>query len=218
LLSFALVQRIRSIMRKPWNNWFHCTGSTYGAWLRGDQRGRRDRKGKISVPYDYKNPPPAGMYAGLYRYCLKLMTRDAVVLKREECEIACRKFVEALRFHGVEFVDVCVTPTHFHALCRFVGVSRGGKSPGIAIPGPGADARATRIRDPRHLIGIAKKESARALSKMGLRPKSGIWAVRGKNKEIRDRIHQVRVARYIRAHVKRGGIVWSLHKEKWTPG
>ncbi len=183
--------------------------------MRGDPRGWRDRKGKISVRYDYKSAPRVNPHAGLYRYCLKLMRRDAVVLGGEELEIVARRFGEVLRFHGVEFVDLCVSPTHFHVLCRFVGLSHDGRSPGIAIPGLWADARATRKREPRHLIGIAKKESAREVSKCGLRGEAGIWAVRGKNKEVRDRIHQVRVARYIRAHAKRGAVVWSVWKGRW---
>jgi hypothetical protein len=201
--------RISGVMaRRAWNNWFHCIGTTYGAWLRGDARGWRARKHREHVPYDYKNPPPEGTYARLEAYSKFVMKRDAVVLEWEERVVACRKIYEALTFHDVQVVQLCVSATHFHVLCRFERVS-----PGIAIPGfgiPGSNPRASVHREPRHLIGIAKKESARGLSRMGLRPEGGIWAVRCKCKPIRNRGHQVRVARYILAHYKRGAAVFSL--------
>jgi hypothetical protein len=134
------------------------------------------------------------------------MKRDAVVLSWDEQVRTCRKIMEALTYHNVEVVQLCVSPTHFHVLCRFVPLSAG-----IAIPGLD-NPRASTIRDPRHLIGIAKKESARELSKTGARTKGGIWAVRCKCKPIRDRRHQVRVTRYIYAHHKHGAAVFSLLK------
>lgn len=187
----------------PWNNWFHCVGTTYGAWLRGDPRGWRARHHKAHVPYDYKSPPPKGAYDRLLAHCRSLMKRDIVILSRPEQELACQKLLDALHFHNVEVLTLCVSPTHFHVLCRF-----------IPLPGSSAqenvNPRASRIRKPRHLIGIAKKESARALSAAGLRSQGGIWAVRCKCKPIRDRRHQLRAFRYIRAHFKRNAVVWTL--------
>jgi hypothetical protein len=194
--------------KTPWNNWYHVTGSTYGAWLRGDPRGWRARHHREHCVGDYKNPPPPGTYADLYNYSKFLMKRDAVILTHDQCFIAAEKMAQALLFHDVEIIDLCVTPTHFHVLCRFIGLA----DPGIAIPGRGiANPLSSKNRAPRHLIGIAKKESARALSKRGLSSPGGIWAVRCRPKPIRDRRHQIRVARYIHAHHKREGIVYSLH-------
>jgi REP element-mobilizing transposase RayT len=190
----------------PWNNWYHCVGTTYGAWLRGDGRGWRSRHHREHVDGDYKNPPPAGKYSRLLRYTKFIMKRDAVILDEAQRRAAAEKIAEALAYHNVQFVDLCVSPTHFHVLCRFEPIS-----PGIAIPGLKLNPGATRIRTPRHLIGIAKKESARHLSKLGLLRPGGAWAVRCKCKPVRDRRHQLRVTRYIRAHVKRGAIVWSIH-------
>jgi len=193
--------------RKPWNNWFHCVGTTYGAWLRGDARGWRSRKHKIHVPYDYHHPSPPGRYDRLLAYSKFIMKRDVVELAWLERVTICWKIHEALTFHNVEVVQLCVSPTHFHVLCRFVPLS-----PGTAVPGLD-NPNASNIREPRHLIGIAKRESARTLSKAGTRPEGGIWAVRCKCKSIRDRRHQIRVARYILAHYKRGAAVWQLIQE-----
>jgi hypothetical protein len=192
------------IKRKLWNNWFHCIGTTYGAWLRGDPRGWRSRKHREHVPYDYQHPPPPGTYDRLNAYSKFIMHRQTVTLEWAERVAVCRKIYEALAFHNVEVVQLCVSATHFHVLCRFESVS-----PGIAIPGLD-NPRASTNRNPRHLIGVAKKESARALSASGVRPEGGIWVVRCKCKPIRDRRHQVRVARYIYAHYKRGAAVWAL--------
>ena len=193
--------------KKAWNNWYHCIGTTYGAWLRGDPRGWRSRKHREHVPYDYKHPPPAGNYDRLHAYSKFIMGRDTVVLNWDERVMVCKTIFAALGFHNVEVAELCVSATHFHALCRFIPLS-----PGIAIPGLD-NPRASQNRDPRHLIGIAKKESARSLSKSGMRPQGGVWAVRCKCKPIRDRRHQVRVARYIFAHYKHGAAVWRLVRD-----
>src|SRR5947209_9061428 len=62
----------------PWSNWYHCTGSTYGTWLRGDPRGWRARHHREHVNGDYHSPPPRGMYDKLHARSKKLMKRDAV--------------------------------------------------------------------------------------------------------------------------------------------
>jgi hypothetical protein len=41
-----------------WRDWYHVTGSTYGAWLPGDPRGFRTRHHRQHVEGDYKDPPP----------------------------------------------------------------------------------------------------------------------------------------------------------------
>jgi REP element-mobilizing transposase RayT len=189
--------------RAPWNNWYHVTGSTYGAWLRGDPRGWRSRHHREHVHGDYKNPPPPGTYTRLHNYSRSIMKRDPVTLTWPQRLLAATKMAESLQRHQVELIDLCVSPTHFHILCRF-----NPPSPGIAIPG---------LRTPRHLVGIAKKDAARALSDLGLTPPGGIWAVRCKAKPIRNRHHQLRVSRYIPAHIRRGAAVYSIHLKKKNP-
>ena len=44
-----------------WNNWYHCVGSTYGSWLRGDPRGFSTFRHREHVEGDYRSPPiPVG--------------------------------------------------------------------------------------------------------------------------------------------------------------
>src|SRR2546430_1609317 len=45
---------------RAWNGGYHCTGSTYGTWLRGDPRGWRSSKHHVHVDGDYKKRPPTG--------------------------------------------------------------------------------------------------------------------------------------------------------------
>ena len=133
----------------PWNNWVHCTGSTYGSWLRGDPRGCRARHHREHVEGDYKNRPPPGAYDELFQRSKSLMKRTGVRLSWEARVHACRTMVEALRFHHVDVQDLCVGANHWPALARFYPV----------------DSETWRIiqlegrsqkRDPKHLLGIAK--------------------------------------------------------------
>src|SRR5215207_6778504 len=93
----------------PWNNWMHCTGSTYGSWLRGDPRGWRERDHRRHVEGDYRSPPAPGTGDAIFEQSKRLMKREGVTL-------------EALRFHEVQVVDLCVGARHWHALARFYPV------------------------------------------------------------------------------------------------
>ena len=85
----------RGFTMVPWNNWYHCTGSTKGTWLRGDPRGWRARRHREHCVGDYKNPPPPGMYADLLALSKKLSKRR-VVLSPLQREVTCRAMAEAL--------------------------------------------------------------------------------------------------------------------------
>ena len=181
--------------RKPaWNNWLHCTGSTYGTWLRGDPRGWRSRDHREHVDGDHKQPPPKGKYDELHEQSKQLMKRARVVLNPEQRGIACRVMVEALLYHKVEVLSFCVGAKHWQGLVRF-------HAPGTIL---------TKDRLARHLMGIAKKRSARYLSDAQLVDRGGVWAKRCRPMPINDRAHQVRVFGYIRDHRKKGAAVWSL--------
>jgi len=196
----------------PWRNWFHCGGSTYGTWLRGDPRGWRSRHHREHVEGDYKNPPPPGEYDELHERSRHLMKRNEVFLNREHRMIACREMGQSLLRHGVELVDLCVSAAHYHILARFTRVGEE-RSPGIRIPGlpegKNIDTYEILKRIARQYVGIAKKDSARALSDAGLLAPGGVWTVRGSIKPIEERQHQLRVARYIRDHACHGAAVWS---------
>ncbi len=200
-------------MPPPWKNWYHVTGNTYGTWLPGDPRGWRARHHREHVEGDYKDPPPPGTYDRRHQHARRIMRRGRIILTPQQRRTACLEIADTLRFHSVEVVDVCVGAKHFHILARFQPLA--GKTLPTRIPIAGAlnDAPISQIRTPRHLVGIAKKQSAKKLTHLNLAPAGGIWGVRCKPKPIKDRQHQVRVALYIRAHVKEGAAVWSLIRD-----
>jgi hypothetical protein len=114
--------------------------------------------------------------------------------------------------HGIQLVELCVGAAHYHLLARFTPVGSE-RCPGIQIPGlpEGRELDTFEIltRVARHFLGIAKKDSARALSDAGLVTPGGVWAVRGALKPILDRQHQINVVGYIRDHAVEGAAVWS---------
>ncbi|HEX8912687.1 MAG TPA: hypothetical protein VF796_10045 [Humisphaera sp.] len=97
---------------RPWNNWVHCVGSTYGAWLRGDPRGWRARHHREHVDGDYRSPPPKGVHDQLLARSKALMTRPGVRLSWDARVEVCRAIVQALSFHHADVIDACVGPTH----------------------------------------------------------------------------------------------------------
>jgi hypothetical protein len=192
---------------KPWNNWFHCNGSTYGAWLRGDPRGWRSRWHHEHVEGDYKKPPPKGKFQKELEQSKALMKRPAVVLSSEARKVAIKAMIEALLHHHVELVAISVGGKHWHALARFLPIDPK-KRTEIQVNS------VSKNRMPRHLIGIAKKHAAKAMSDAGLLPRGGVWAVRGGVKPIKDRAHQVNVLKYIRDHAHEGAEVWTMFDSK----
>ena len=175
-----------------WNSWYHCTGGTYGSWLRGDPRGWRSKAHREHVDGDYKNPPPVGKYTELEAISRASMKRERVVLSRAAREAACEEFARSLLSDGVEVIAICVGAKHWHVLARFT---------------PPDAAFVTADRRGKRLIGRAKGRSARALSKAGLVAPGGVWGGRCRIKPIHDRAHQVRVANYIPNHRKKGAAV-----------
>jgi hypothetical protein len=196
--------------RAPWNNWYHVTGNTYGTWLPGDPRGWRARHHREHVDGDYKNPPPPGAHAQRHDHAKRIMRRQRIILTPPQRRVACLEIADTLRFHAVEVIDVCVTPKHYHILARFQPLPGRSLPQRVPILGARNDAPISPIRTPRHLVGIAKKQSSKKLTREGLAPAGGVWAVRCKPKPIKDRQHQLRVAGYIKEHLKEGAAVWSL--------
>ena len=190
------------VAMRPWNNWIHCTGSTYGAWLRGDPRGWRARHHREHVEGDYRTPPPERAFEALHEQSGRLMKRAGVTLGWDARVAACRKMVEALRFHEVQVADVCVGARHWHALARFVPLDR---ESWFIIEREG-----DTDRGPRRLMGIAKKESARELGRLGLAAPGGIWARGCGRGYIKDPWHFDTVLKYIPDHAKQGAAVYSL--------
>lgn len=189
---------------KPWQNWMHCTGSTYGTWLRGDPRGWRSRDHREHVEGDYRSPPPSGAYDALLEQSKRLMKRAGVTLTWEARVVACRTMVEALRFHEVTVADLCVGARHWHALAQFFPTN----------PDFWRSIEMQQLsmnRDPRHLMGIAKKESARELSRQHLAQPGGVWARGCGRRYIKNEGHFNYVwTDYIPGHGRQGAAVYSI--------
>ena len=166
----------------PWRDWYHVTGNTYGAWLPGDDRGWRTRHARTQPGAD-KAIPDFGRDR-LQKHVRERLRREPVILNPAARDLARETILSALLFHSIEVVVIVVTAVHFHILGRFPD------------------------QKPRHWAGIAKKESARALSRDALVLPGGTWAVRTHCNPISDRSHQMQVVRYILDHAAKGGAIW----------
>ncbi|XAL98105.1 hypothetical protein OT109_10905 [Phycisphaeraceae bacterium D3-23] len=181
-----------------WHHWYHCMANTFGTWLPGDPRGFRTKHHREHAEGDYKNPPPAGKYDGLHTAAQNKMRRPPIVLNtsaQRSALVAIVAIVEAFGFHHIEFLCAAVSNEHLHVLARFE------PRDGVADP-------------PRHYLGIAKKQSAKALVAAGLAEPGGVWARKGKIVPITDRSHQVNVFRYIQRHAQQGAAVWTFKDQQ----
>ncbi|TVQ59475.1 MAG: hypothetical protein EA379_10815 [Phycisphaerales bacterium] len=124
------------------------------------------------------------MYDELHRRSKALMQRAPVRLSSEARIVVRDVMVESLLRDGIELAALCVDDHHFHILARFPD------------------------RDPRRWIGMAKRRSARELSKRGLAPLGGVWAKRFRALPINDRDHARNTFRYILGHARTGAAVW----------
>jgi hypothetical protein len=178
----------------PWNDWYHCTASIYGTWLRGDPRGWRARHHREHVDGDYRNPPPKGKDDRLHELSKRLMKRDPVHIERELRGIVVEEFALRLWQEGSDVVVGSFDDHHLHILLR------------------------AGEHDPRHLIGVAKRHTSHLLRQLGPRVEpGGIWAKRSKAIPINDRSHQLNVTGYIFDHEQRGvEIVATPAAFKWN--
>ncbi len=173
-------------MSRPWNDWYHITGNTYGTWLYGSDLGFRTRHHREHIEGDYLNPPPPGMYRRERERSLRLMQRSPVYLSPEAQRLACNAIFESLSRDGLDVVIVSVDDHHYHILAR------------------------VRDHRPRYWVGRAKGRAARTLSRADLLPTGGAWGKRCACKPIHDRAHQVQCANYIRNHQKKGASIRHL--------
>lgn len=183
-----------------WRHWLHCTGGTYGTWLRGDPRGWRSQHHEIHVNGDYRNPPDPAEHEGLWIFSKATLRRQPVVLRTmQQRRTACLTMARNLLERDVELVELCVARTHYHVLARFTPW----------INGAAAAAFEELKREARRLMGLAKKGSSHALVQARLVEKGGAWGARGLVASVRSRRHQLRVVEYIRRHGESGAAVWS---------
>jgi len=94
---------------------YHITWGTYGSWLPGDPRGFRTGKGREHVPYDYKNPPPPGLYAGLHAYARRSLKKAPVSIPKDLRQaVGCRCLDQFAKENVAVFV-MSVGGEHVHA-------------------------------------------------------------------------------------------------------
>ena len=169
-----------------WNGWYHVTGSTYGTWIRGDERGWREWHHHEHVEGDYRNPPPPEAGERQRRQSRRAMKHPPVRLDPQQRQVAGEALVAMLAHQGAETIALCVGAEHYHLLSRFL------------------DA------DVRGRVGRAKKNASHILRSHGL--PGTVWAKRCGVHPIRDRQHQVNVFRYILDHARDGARTWSYRK------
>ena len=131
-------------------------GNTFGTWLPGDPKGFRARHHREHVDGDYKYPPPKGKYDERWKRSKALMKRDPVYLTPAQRKRAVEEFVRSFKKWGIELRVLSIDRVHIHALARFPD------------------------HNPRHFVGLAKKESSAYIKRDGLAPDGGLWAVRCK--------------------------------------
>jgi REP element-mobilizing transposase RayT len=180
------------IASTPWCDWYHVMGNTYGTWLPGDPKGFRTRHHREHVDGDYKNPPPKGTYDKRWKRFKELMKRDPVYLTRAQRNRAVQEFVRAFKKWKIELRVLSIDRIHVHGL----------------IPVPD--------HNPRHFVGLAKKESSAYMKRDGLAPDGGLWAVRCKCLPITDRAHFDHVVDYIRDHEAKGAAIWEWERAATT--
>ncbi|MEM8783181.1 MAG: hypothetical protein AAGE65_10060 [Planctomycetota bacterium] len=190
---------------RAWNHWYHCVGSTYGTWLRGDPRGFRTFRYREHVDGDYRRPPP-DIYRPMLERSRERLKHPPIVLGNDQRRAVAEAMVERFARDEVQVVSLAVASNHFHVLARF--------------PALRAEDAATRkhtiLRDgrdpaPRHYLVLARKHASHVLRARGLKAAGEpVWAGRPKCEPIRDRGHQLNTTRYIREHVAQGAAVWCL--------
>jgi hypothetical protein len=170
----------------PWKDWYHCMGNTYGTWLPGDPRGFRMETHKHHVPYDYRQKPPPGLYDRLHRRAKELMTRPPVYLDAvEQRRRVLDEVVASLLRRDVQLAVAALDRVHLHVL--------------LCCPD----------HNPRHWLGIAKKESSHYCQLTGHAPPSGgLWASKCECKPITGPGHYENALRYVADHANRGAMVY----------
>ncbi len=210
--------------RIPWNDWYHVTVSTYGAWLPGDPRGWRSRHHREHIDGDYKNPPLPGKYNNLHRAATKSMKRQPIVLPAEIRATVMKTLRDALQHYGVTVAIIAVAGKHAHVLAQF-----GENIPATGVAGlcdahqrnDGLDAR------PRYLVGkslsftshtvkryvtdliVPGDGSPRALCYRGICQAGGLWAASPDFNAIVDQEHFANALSYIADHATQGAAVWT---------
>jgi hypothetical protein len=201
---------------RPWRNWYHCGGNTYGSWPLGDARGSRTRHHRLHIIGDYRFPPPPRYYERLLQRSLHLLKHKPLLLGDEVRPVVARSLVDDLAQRQVEVLAISVSRMHFHLLARFVPVDVDPyehlAALGIRLTHDTPASRRTAYDldpAPRRLLGMARAVTSRALKRSGMiAPQTQVWAKRPHCVPIIDRGHQVAAYHYILEHEHQGAAVW----------
>jgi hypothetical protein len=137
---------------QPWRDWYHVTLHTYGTWLRGDPRGWRSRHHREHIDGDYKRPPPKGKYDALFEYSKSLMKRDPVRIESELREFVLDALIDKLLENRIDVAIGSLDGIHGHLLLQ------------------------CSDHNPRHWIGLAKKNASHLVRQLSLLEPGGLWA------------------------------------------
>jgi hypothetical protein len=203
--SFQYAYPMSGLNPNAWHNFYLCVGGTYGTWLRGDPRGFRSYQHRMHVEGDYKNPPPPGVFTPIFEYSLKTLKYPPAKLTQTQRQILCQSMIQRLLDDLCEPITLAIHENHFHLLARFKSMQMDQRHQhNNSIIHDGRDPA------PRYYLGRARQAGTHALTQHDLKPQGPIWGKRPSCKPIQSRDHQLKVARYIKEHVKQSAAVWHI--------
>ena len=118
--------------------------------------------------------------------------------------MVCAELTASLRRHRVLVAICSVDANHADVLAKFSDEMSDALVARVARL---SESRNAGLAPVRHLIGIAKKDAARARRDRGHTETGGVWAKRSRCQPVRDRAHQVAAFRYIGRHEREGAFV-----------
>jgi hypothetical protein len=151
--------------------WRHFIINTRCTWLHGDERGFRDRDGRVASSGDYRNRPPPEEHEGLRDYYQERSSKE-VQIPRDVRATVGRALVEFFRAADQRLLALAVGKVH---------------APGV-VELPDHMARV------KWIIGQAKRKSSRSVK--DVLPGS-VWAAGGTYKPVDDRGHLLNATEYV---------------------
>ena len=137
-----------------------------------------------SLVGDYKNPPPKGKYDALFEYSKSLMKRDPVKIERELRQFVLDALIDKLLENQIPVAAASLDGIHGHILAQC------------------AD------RNPRHWIGLAKKNASHLVRQLDLLPPGGLWGKRSHPEPITGPPHYDNSVDYIHKHAHKGAVLY----------
>jgi hypothetical protein len=120
----------------------------------------------------------------LHERSRELLKRDPVHLTIEQRQRAVEEIVRTFAKWKIELKTLGIGEIHLHALAR--------------VPD----------HNPRHWMGLAKKECSAYMKRDGPAPIGGLWGIRCECKPITGAHHFENADDYIRDHAASGAIIW----------